>query len=137
MATGTLILAAVAAVIVFFPAEGQVMAPLHNALDVLLGAAAFVIPLGLALAGALCLARYARPQLNLPKRRFAGLALMALSVIAGDRLLGASTGVVGEWFTQWLIDLIGGPLTAVLVVGFLSAGAVLTFDVRKVAVAAR
>jgi hypothetical protein len=136
VAMGTLVLAAVAAVIVFFPAEGRLMAPLHNALDGLLGHATFVLPLGLALAATIALARRARPDLRLSKRRLIGVGLLALALLPSEALLGASTGVIGEWLTAFLIDLVGGPLTIVLVVAVVSAGAFLTFDGKKVAVAA-
>ncbi len=134
---GALFLAAVVAVIAFFPAEGRVMVPLHNALDGLLGRATFVVPFGLALTGVIALARRARPDLRVPRRRLIGLGVLALAVLPSDRLLGASTGVIGEWLTAFLVDLVGGPLTVALVVAVVSAGAVLTFGVRKLAVAAR
>jgi hypothetical protein len=133
----TLLAAAVAAVIVFFPADGRVMAPMHDTFDLLLGRVAFIVPLGLALAGGLGLARRTRPDLSLPRRRLAGLTLITLALLPGDHLLGGSTGVIGEWFTRFMIDLVGPPLTALLVIGLVSAGVVLTFDVRKPAVAAR
>lgn len=135
-AGAALLFAAVAAVIVFFPPEGRIMAPVHDAVEVLLGRAAFIVPLGLTLAGALGLVRRLRPGLSLPRRRLAGLALIALATVAGDHLMGSSTGVVGEWFTDFMVELIGTPLTTLLVVGLVSAGVVLTFDLRKRALAA-
>jgi hypothetical protein len=137
VATSTLVVAAVSAVIVFFPAEGSVLTPLHDAFDLLLGHLAFIVPLSLALAGTLGLALRSRPDLRLPRRRLAGLGLITLSLLPGDHLLGMSTGVVGDWFTGFMLDLLGEPLAALLVVGLVSAGIALTFDVRKRAVAAR
>jgi hypothetical protein len=136
-ACAALVAAAVAAVVVIFPPEGWLLAPLHQWLEALLGGAAVLLPLGLALTAALCLVRRARPNLALPRKRFVGLALLALAVLIGDRLLGASTGVIGEWLTTFLVEAVGAPLTVALVISVVCAGAVLTFDFRKLIVAAR
>jgi 4TM region of DNA translocase FtsK/SpoIIIE len=134
-----LFLAAVAAVIVFFPSEGLVLGPTHDAVQALLGSASFVVPLGLALVSALSFTRRARPDAVPPKRRLAGLVVLALALLPSERLLGQSTGLVGDWLTEFLFDLIGGPLAAVTVVLLIAAGTVLVFDInfRKLAVAAR
>src|SRR5947207_2779321 len=42
--------AAVASVVVFFPAEGRVLVPVHATIEFLLGRMSFVLPLGLGLA---------------------------------------------------------------------------------------
>jgi hypothetical protein len=44
-------------------------------------------------------------------------------------LLGASTGLVGDWFTQGLLGVLGGPLTLAFTTVLLGAGVMLTFDV--------
>jgi hypothetical protein len=133
------IAASVAAVIVFFPAEGRVLTPLHDVLGALLGQAVFIVPLGLALVGALALVRYARPGVGLPRRRLVGLALIAMAVLPGERLLGDSTGLVGDWLTTFLVELAGEPITVVIVLITLAVGAVLVLDlrVRRPPVAAR
>ena len=131
--------AAVAAVIVFFPAEGRLMAPLHEALVGLFGQASFAVPLGLALAGGVCLARRARPDIVLPRRRLVGVGLIALTLLPGERLMGGSTGLVGDWLTGFLLDLLGGPLTVMLVTLALGLGIWLGFAInpRRAARAAR
>src|SRR3954449_12152566 len=95
----TLFLAAVAFVVVFFPAEGRVLVPVHEGLNRLLGQSAFVIPLGLTLAATLGLARKARPGVELPAWRLVGLGTITIALLPAEHLLGGSTGVLGEWFT--------------------------------------
>jgi len=127
---GTLLLAAVVAVVVFWPPEGWVMAPVHNAFDTLLGRATFLVPLGLGLAGALGLVRLARPGVTVPRRRLVGLAVIALALVPCERLLGGSTGLIGEWLTTFLLGLVGGPLTVALIVILVGLGVALAFDLR-------
>lgn len=123
--------AAVLAIIVFFPTEGQVMVPVHGVLEGLLGNATFVLPLGLALAGALGFVRRARPDFALPRRRIVGLGLITIALLPAERLLGQSTGVLGEWFTGFLIDLLGAPVGVALLTALLALGINLTFDLRQ------
>src|SRR5262245_51154218 len=93
-------LTAIVVVLVFFPAEGLVLAPVHVGLNALFGQTTFVLPLGLALLSALALARRMSPRLTLPRWRLAGLSLMTIALLPADRLLGQSTGLVGDWLTS-------------------------------------
>jgi DNA translocase FtsK/SpoIIIE-like protein len=120
-------------VIVFLPPEGRISAPLHDALDLLLGRATFMLPLGLAFVGVLLLVRRARPAAELQRRRLVGVGLVAVSVLAAEHLLAngsQGSGLVGAWLSSWLVDLVGFGGTLVVVVGFLVAGTLLAFDVR-------
>jgi hypothetical protein len=119
--------AAVLCVIVFVPSDGRIIVPLHAVLDALFGGAAFVLPLGLALAAGVAFARRAHPGMALPRRRMAGLGLITIALLPAERLMGQSTGLVGEWFTGFLLDLLGGPITAALTFGVLVFGAALAF----------
>lgn len=123
--------AAVASVVVFFPAEGHILVPLHASVDFLLGRIAFVLPLGLYLAAGLGFAQRARPDAKLPLRKFVGLGLITIGLLPGDSLLGQSTGVVGDWFTGALVSVLGGPLTVVLTVALVAIGSLLTFDLWR------
>jgi hypothetical protein len=125
------LLAAVLAVIVFFPVEGRLLTPLHGACDALLGQAAFVLPLGMALAAGIGFAHRSRPHLAFPRRRLAGLGLITIGLLPAERLLGQSTGLLGEWFTHFLIDLLGFPIAVATTVIVLGVGAVLTFDPKR------
>ena len=129
-ATVATLVAAVLAIVAFFPPEGQVLLPLRGALDGLLGRATFVLPLGLALAGAIGFVRRARPNLVLPRRRLIGLGLITIALLPADQLLGQSTGLVGEWFTGFLLELLGAPLTIVGITSLVAVGVALTFDLR-------
>lgn len=128
--------AAIMAVLVFFPAEGRVLAPLHAAIGALLGQTSFVLPLGLAFGGALGFAHRLRPDLVLPKKMLVGLGLITIGFLPADRLLGQSTGLFGDWFTQFLIDVLGVPLTLVITLILLGVGSILTFDLRRPRLAA-
>jgi hypothetical protein len=130
LATVASLVAAVLAIVAFFPPQGQVLMPLRGVLDGLLGQATFVLPLGLALAGALGFVRRARPNLALPRRRLIGLGLITIALLPADQLLGQSTGLVGEWFTGFLLELLGAPLTIVGITALVAVGAALTFDLR-------
>lgn len=130
LAVTLLMLAAVSAVVVFFPPEGRLLTPLHNGLRWLLGGATFVVPLALAMAGALAVARSARPALLLPRRRFAGLALLTVALLAGESLLGQSSGLIGDWLTTSIRELIGSPLTVMLIVIALAFGTGLALEVN-------
>ena len=128
VALSATLLAALVAVIVFFPAEGVILTPLHSATDTLFGSSAFVLPLGLALISGLAFARRTRPNVRLPTKRLAGLGLITIGLLPAEDLLGQSTGMVGEWFTGFLLAVLGGPLTVALTLGLLMAGSALAFD---------
>jgi hypothetical protein len=128
---------ALASVVVFFPAEGHVLVPLHGMTDFLLGSAAFVLPLSLALAAGLGFVRRSRPEAALPRRKLAGLALITIGLFPADSLLGQSTGVVGGWFTGTLVSVLGGPLTVVITMAMLAMGCALTFELWRGRIAAR
>ena len=125
------LLAAILAVVVFLPSDGRVLVPVHQALDGLFGSATFVIPLGLVLASIIAFARRRQPQLALPKRRLVGLALITIGLLPAERLLGQSTGLVGEWFTGFLLELFGTPLATVLTAALMGLGIVFTFNIRR------
>jgi hypothetical protein len=130
LAAAASLVAAVLAIVAFFPPEGLVLAPLRSVLDGLLGHATFVLPLGLALAGAIAFVRRVRPNLVLPRRRLIGLGLITIALLPADQLLGQSTGLVGEWFTGFLLELLGAPLTIVGITALVAVGVALTFDPR-------
>jgi hypothetical protein len=125
-----LFLAAVASVVVFFPAEGRILAPVHQGLTALLGQTTFVVPLALAVAAALAFARRARPSLVLPYRRLAGLGAITFALFPAEHLLGQSTGLVGKWFTGVLIGVLGGPFTVTFMLALVLLGAALTFNLK-------
>jgi len=130
-----LLLAAFCAVIVFFPPEGRVAGPLHQVLGVLLGRATFMLPLALAVVGVLLVLHRLRPDVTLPRQRFAGVVVIAIAVAASENLIATGraetgTGLIGEWLSASLVDLFGGPLTIVLLVVLLGTGVLLAFDVR-------
>jgi len=122
---------AVACVVVFFPAEGHVLVPLHTAVDILLGNLTFVLPLGLALAAGLAFVRRSRPGAALPWRKLVGLGLITIGLLPANSVLGQSTGLVGDWFTGALVGVLGGALTIVITVALLAVGSLLTFNVWR------
>jgi hypothetical protein len=130
LALSATFLTAIVVVLVFFPAEGRVLVPIHAALGALLGQATFVLPLGLTLLSLLALARRLRPDLQLPARRLTGLGVIAIALLPADHLFGQSTGLVGDWFTGTLTNLVGGPLTIALTFGLVLLGSALAFNVR-------
>jgi hypothetical protein len=132
------VLAAFFAVIIFLPPEGRIGVPLHDGLAMLLGRATFMLPLALAFTGVLLVVRALRPAMPLPRRRLTGIGLLALAALPSEDLLGTSTdnsGLIGHWLSTWLLDLVGGPATLVLLVAVLGVGVLLTFDVRLLRVA--
>jgi hypothetical protein len=131
LAAMAILAAALLSVILFFPAEGRVLVPLHTIVQALLGQVSFTIPLALALTGALAFARRSRPTLPLPRRRLAGLALITIALLPAERLLGQSTGLVGEWFTGFLLDLLGAPIAILFTIALVSLGVLLAFDVGR------
>jgi hypothetical protein len=133
LAAGSLLLAAFLTVIIFLPGEGRIAGPLHDALYVLLGRAAFMLPLGLALFGALLIVRRLRPGIAFPRRRIAGVGLLALAVLPSEHLLGgdqAGTGAIGQWLLSTFVDLFGEAATLLILVVLLGAGIRLAFDVK-------
>ena len=125
-----LTLAAIVAVIAFFPPEGRLLAPLHEGLEQLLGGATFVVPLALAFAGTLAIVRRARPTLPVPTRRLGGLALLVLALLSGESLLGQTSGLIGDWITTNMRGLVGTPLTVTLIVIVLALGTGLALEVN-------
>jgi hypothetical protein len=134
-----LFLGAVAAVIVFFPPEGRVLVPLHAGLSRLLGQAAFVVPLGLAIAATIGFVRYARPMFGVPRRRLVGLGVITIALLPAEHLLGQSTGLVGQWFTGFLLGLVGVPVTVALTLCLVMLGSALAFNLEpsRLPIAAR
>jgi hypothetical protein len=129
----TLLAAAFLAVFVFLPAEGRIAGPLHDALGTLFGRATFVLPVGLALVGATLIVRRRQPQARLPTRRLIGVGALLLGVLPAEHALGHGqdgTGLVGEWLSATLVDLIGGPATVVLLAVLIVVGIFLTFEPR-------
>ncbi|MBV9168851.1 MAG: DNA translocase FtsK 4TM domain-containing protein [Chloroflexi bacterium] len=126
-----LALAALCAVVLMLPSEGRVAAPLHQALVALLGQAAFVLPVALCVGGVLLLVRSVRPTLRLPRGRIVGLCVLAITVVAAeDRFAPNGGGIVGAWLSGQLEDLLGGPAAALVLLGGLLCGTLLTFHVR-------
>jgi hypothetical protein len=123
-------LTAVVSVLVFFPAEGRLLVPIHAALDALLGKMAFVLPLGLTLVSALTFVRRFRPDAPLPRGRLVRVGMIALALAPAYSLLGQSTGMVGASFTGLLIGVLGGACTTALTVGFVAVGSALAFDFK-------
>ena len=130
LAATALVAAATVAIIVFFPAEGHVIVPLHAVIDGLLGRLSFVVPLALALTAALAFVRRASPMLALPRGRLVGLCLITIGLMPAEHLLGQSTGLIGEWFTGFLLDLLGAPITIAVIAALVAVGALLAFDLR-------
>lgn len=107
--------------------------PLHVAIDTLLGRAAFVLPLGFALAGAVLIARTVRPGLRLPVRRLFGVSVLLVAVLMAEQLVagpGEGSGVLGAWLSGTALDLFGAVLTWALVAVGLVAGSLVVFGVR-------
>jgi uncharacterized membrane protein YeaQ/YmgE (transglycosylase-associated protein family) len=120
----------VAAVVVFAPAEGRILAPVHEAVAALLGQASFVLPLGLVFVGVLLAIRRVRPSAALPTRRLTGLALLAIAVLPAERLLGYSTGLLGDWLAGFLVDVLGPPVTILVTLVVVVVGATLALAIR-------
>jgi hypothetical protein len=132
-------LAAFLAVMIFLPPEGRIGTPLHDGLVLLLGKATFMLPVALVVAGVLLVVRELRPSTPLPRRRLAGTGLLAVAVLPSEHLLANAddgAGLIGKWLSTWLLDLLGGPGTLVLLVAVLGLGVLLAFDVKLLHVAA-
>jgi hypothetical protein len=121
-------LTAILAVVVFFPAEGRVLVPVHAGLTALLGQMVFVLPLGLTLLSALAFVRRVRPGLQIPRGRLVGLGLITIAMLPADHLLGQSTGLLGDWFTRLLVNAFGGPFTVGLSLALVTLGTALAFN---------
>jgi hypothetical protein len=81
----------------------------------------------------LLVVRALRPSTPLPRRRLVGVGLLALAVLPTQDLLAnhaEGTGLVGKWLSTWLLELLGGPGTLVLLVAVLGLGVLLAFDVK-------
>jgi len=99
-----------------------------------------MLPLALGVVGTLLVLHAWRPDVALPRRRFAGVAVIALAVAASEQLIAhdrEGTGLIGEWLSGLLLDLFGAPLTIVLLVVLLGMGSLLTFDLKWPNVGAR
>jgi hypothetical protein len=130
-----LLLAGFLAVIVFIPSEGRIAAPLHALVHALLGRAAFVLPLGLAFVGTLVLVRRLRPSARMPARRLAGIGAIFIAVLAIEHLLPrpadeAGTGLLGQWLSTLMLDVLGGPGASLALALLLALGVALTFDLK-------
>jgi 4TM region of DNA translocase FtsK/SpoIIIE len=125
-----LLTGAVASVVVFAPAEGRILAPVHEAVAALLGQASFVLPLGLLFVGVLLGIRRVRPFVALPTRRLTGVALLAVAVLPAERLLGYSTGLLGDWLAGFLLEVFGPAVTVLVTLAVVVVGATLALDVR-------
>jgi hypothetical protein len=121
---------AIVSVLVFFPAEGSLLVPIHATLDALLGQMAFALPLGLTLLSVLTFARRFRPEVPIPRGRLVGVGMITLALAPADHLLGQSSGLVGAWMTGTLLGLLGGACTIALTLGLVGLGSALAFDVR-------
>jgi hypothetical protein len=133
VAAASLLLAAFLAVIVFLPGEGRIAAPLHDALNVLLGRAAFMLPLALAFLGVLLVVRRFQPRVAFPRRRIGGVALIALTVLPFEHLLGgeqSGSGAIGRWLSSTLIELFGEAAALLLLLVLLGFGILLAFNVK-------
>lgn len=129
-----LLLAGICAVIVFFPPEGRVSGPLHDLLGLLFGRLTFILPLALVVVGVIVVMHGLRPGIALPRRRLTGLAVMTMAVAASENLIAngqEGTGLVGTWLSASLINLLGGPLTIILLVVLLGWGIMLAFELRR------
>ena len=128
-------IAAFLAIIIFLPPEGRLAVPLHATVDRMLGRAAFVLPLGCGVAGAILVARSVSPGLAVPVRRLFGAAILLLAVLVAEQLLSGArdsdgSGVLGAWLSRTLVDLCGMVLTSALVLVGLVAGVTLVFGLK-------
>ena len=133
LACAALIGAAVAGVVVFFPAEGRVLGPLHLGVDALLGQASFLLPLGSLFVGVLLAIRGVRPSVPLPTRRLIGVALLAVAVLPAERLLGYSTGLAGDALAGLMLESLGPALTIVATLLLICVGASLALALKRAA----
>jgi uncharacterized membrane protein YwaF len=101
----------------------------HAAVAALLGQASFLLPLGLVFVGVLLAIRRVRPSVALPTRRLTGLALLAIAVLVAERLLGYSTGFIGDWLAGFLLDVLGPPLTVIVTLMVVAVGATLALAI--------
>ncbi|HYY88072.1 MAG TPA: DNA translocase FtsK 4TM domain-containing protein [Chloroflexota bacterium] len=128
-------------VVVFLPAEGRIAAPLHELLGLLFGRASFVLPIGLVIGGGLALVRSFLPEVPLAESRLAGLVVITLAALPAEHLIGLGpngslaraeahegAGLVGHWTGSLLLEWLGGPATAVVLIAALLIGTLLAFD---------
>jgi hypothetical protein len=96
-----------------------------------------VLPLGLALAGVVVLVRRLRPTTRISARRFTGIGAICIAVLAIEHLLPRAadepgTGILGQWLSTVMLDVLGGPGTSLALTLLLGLGVALTFDLKPV-----
>ena len=124
-----LVLAALAAIVVFMPPEGRIGVPLHESITILLGPTAFALPMTLAFVGVLMTVQGVRPDTDLPRKRLIGVAFVGVGVIAAEHLLGGAS-LVGRWLTGAVVEAFGAPVMVCLVSAAIVSGTWLAFDVH-------
>jgi hypothetical protein len=130
-ATVAVLLGLLAAVAVFVPADGRLSLVLHNEAERMLGRASFLVPVTLLIAGVLVLVHRFAPDVTLPRGRLVGLVLLVLAALPAAQLLGpsvAGTGLVGEWLATSLLDWLGAPVTALMLLALIGLGALLALE---------
>jgi hypothetical protein len=119
-------------VIVVLPPEGRIAGPLHEGVGHLLGHFSFLLPLVLMGLGVVVLA----PAL-VRRSRLVGIGVVLVAALPTAHLVGLGSGVVGEWLGNVLLDALGGPGTAVVLLASLVVGVLLALDVSLVQLARR
>jgi hypothetical protein len=119
-------------VIVVLPPEGRIAGPLHDGVDRLLGHFSLLLPLVLVGLGVVALV----PTLMRPWR-LGGIAVLMLAALPTAHLVGLGSGLVGEWLGDALLDALGGPATAVVLLALLAVGCLLALDLSLVQLARR
>jgi hypothetical protein len=119
-------------VIVVLPPEGRIAGPLHEGVGRLLGHFSFLLPVALVGAGVVALV----PGL-VRRSRLAGIAAVIVAGLPTAHLLGLGSGLLGEWLGNVLLDALGGPVTAVVLLALLAVGLLLALDVSLVQLARR
>jgi hypothetical protein len=119
-------------VIVLLPPEGRIAGPVHEGVGRLLGHFSFLLPLALVGLGVVALV----PGL-VSSWRLAGIALVIVAGLPTAHLLRLGSGLVGEWLGNVLLDTLGGPVTAVVLLALVGVGSLLALDVSLVQLARR
>lgn len=114
-------------VIVVLPPEGRIAGPLHEGVSRLLGHFSFLLPLALVGMGVVMLA----PRL-VKRTRLVGIAVLILAGLPTAQLVGLGSGLVGEWLGDVLLDALGGPATAVVLLALVTVGVLLVLDISLV-----
>jgi hypothetical protein len=120
------------AVIVVLPPEGRIAGPLHEGVARLLGHFSLLLPLVLVGLGVVALV----PG-HMSPWRLGGLAVLILAGLPTAHLVGLGSGLVGEWLGDVLLDALGGPTTAVVLLALLAVGFLLALDLSLVQLARR